>query len=88
MYQHGKKTHKFSQKRKLSWKMKHPPPVPGSGASLAVGSSESAGSTAVQEDAHDRYEPGQHPLDILEFVNTSEPQLGGNNRIVSTSDDG
>ena len=87
MYEHSEKTHEFSQKRKLSWKQKHPPPVSGSGTSSAVGSSSSAASTAV-EAAHGRYEPGQHPLDGLEFVNTSEPQLGGNSRIVSTSDGG
>ena len=87
MYEHSEKTHEYSQKRKLSWKQKHPPPAPGSGASSAVGSSGSAASTAV-EAAHGRHESGQHPLDALEFVNTSEPQLGGNNRIVSTSEDG
>ena len=74
------------QKRRRE--QRHPPPAHGSGASSSVGSSESAASTAV-EAANGRYEPGQHPLDALEFVDLLvEPQLGGNNRIVSTSDDG
>ena len=87
MYEDSEKTHEYSQKRKLSWKRKHPPSASGSGARSAVGSGSSATSTAV-EAAHGRYEPGQHPLDGLEFVDASEPQLGGNSRIVSTSDDG
>ena len=88
MYEHSEETHEYSQKRKLSWKQKHPPPAHGAEASSAVqGSSESAASTAV-EAAHGRHEPGQHPLDALEFVHTCEPQLGGNSRVVSTSDGG
>ena len=99
MYDHAKKTHEFAQRRKLSWKRKHPEPVlPSSASTSSLGrgsdgnsvhgpeSSDSSGccSTAMGEHAHGRHEPGEHPLDALDFVNHSEPQLGAQHRVVST----
>ena len=83
MYHHAQKTHQWSQKRKLSWKKKHPQDSLSSGANSEVASSES-GSTAVGK-VHDRHEPIEHPLDRLEFLNISEPQLGAQHHLVSVS---
>ncbi|KAH9923400.1 peptidase C14 [Epithele typhae] len=77
------RAHAWSQKRKESWKRKHPVEASSSSATTETGSSESCSTLTEaprrEVTVYETWEP--HPLDHLDFTSIPQPQLGAQHRL-------